>query len=174
MIFCMIIPSFAYAGLFDAYRNMVNGSVNAIQEFPDTFGRITELDDTNSEILTEIGQAYLAEDTTDKQKSLIENQLSEEDLDYAQKSAKREEQALEKEVLYEKKKENLYSKINYIFDIYLVVFETMKEILILAFYFLEMYLLLLVFLKIIPFTFRKMIEALSGGFNKLTQGDNDR
>jgi len=149
---------------------MANDTINKITGISQG---ILEAEDINDELLTKIGNAYLSDEITDKQKSLIENKLSEQDLDYAKKSAQREEQALEQSIVYEKNKEEAYKKINKIMDVYLVVFRIGEELLKLSFYVLEMYLLLLIFLKIIPFTFRKIVESLGGGFSKVTGGDKD-
>jgi len=170
IVFAFILPSCINAGVLDIYQNMANDTINKITGISQG---ILEAEDINDELLTKIGNAYLSDEITDKQKSLIENKLSEQDLDYAKKSAQREEQALEQSIVYEKNKEEAYKKINKIMDVYLVVFRIGEELLKLSFYVLEMYLLLLIFLKIIPFTFRKIVESLGGGFSKVTGGDKD-
>jgi len=91
---------------------------------------------------------------------------------YLEESAKRKEQALEDTQILEAKKQTLYSKMNYVLDLFLYVFILFKEVLILMFYLFEMYLILLLFLKIIPYLINWLVNSVSGSYSKV-KGDKN-
>jgi len=111
-------------------------------------------------------------DSNDNANSIYSEKFDKMLASYLKEQEKQKEQSLRGEQILEQKKQVLFGKLNEVFDLFLYVFILFKELLFITFYVFEMYLILLLFLKVIPFMLNWVVEGLSGAYIKI-KGDKN-